>query len=196
MASTGLCAGLQVVGPSRAPAPSDRLCKHAIGNHRPRLRPRHDGPIDNDLTLNYAKPGRARSANGSSCMAASWTNGAPCAQHPGRILAGQCRRPLPAQEGHLSRPDRPEFRRLRTDLTGRDGYLLLPHRQARRLSLAQQRQRLAAGAHPCLGLRIQAFAQRLITQMYFEGDPLIPRCPIVRRSRPGRHRSAVARSST
>lgn len=24
------------------------------------------------------------------------------------------------------------------------------------------------------------FAQRLITQMYFEGDPLIPRCPIVR----------------
>ena len=25
----------------------------------------------------------------------------------------------------------------------------------------------------------QAFAQRLITQMYFEGDPLIPLCPIV-----------------
>ena len=24
-----------------------------------------------------------------------------------------------------------------------------------------------------------AFAQRLITQMYFEGDPLIARCPIV-----------------
>ena len=24
------------------------------------------------------------------------------------------------------------------------------------------------------------FAQRLITQMYFEGDPLIPQCPIVR----------------
>ncbi len=24
------------------------------------------------------------------------------------------------------------------------------------------------------------FAQRLITQMYFEGDPLIPLCPIVR----------------
>ncbi|WP_159964426.1 protocatechuate 3,4-dioxygenase subunit beta [Profundibacterium mesophilum] len=24
-----------------------------------------------------------------------------------------------------------------------------------------------------------AFAQRLVTQMYFEGDPLIPRCPIV-----------------
>ncbi len=25
-----------------------------------------------------------------------------------------------------------------------------------------------------------SFGQRLITQMYFEGDPLIPRCPIIR----------------
>lgn len=35
-------------------------------------------------------------------------------------------------------------------------------------------------AHIHLSLFGHGFAQRLITQMYFEGDPLIPLCPIVR----------------
>ena len=35
-------------------------------------------------------------------------------------------------------------------------------------------------AHIHISVFGQAFAQRLITQMYFEGDPLIPRCPIVK----------------
>ena len=35
-------------------------------------------------------------------------------EHAGRVLAGQCRRTLPAQEGHLSRADRSELRRLRS----------------------------------------------------------------------------------
>jgi protocatechuate 3,4-dioxygenase beta subunit len=34
-------------------------------------------------------------------------------------------------------------------------------------------------AHIHLSLFGRAFAQRLITQFYFEGDPLIPKCPIV-----------------
>ncbi|MRX50221.1 protocatechuate 3,4-dioxygenase subunit beta [Paracoccus sp. S-4012] len=34
-------------------------------------------------------------------------------------------------------------------------------------------------AHIHVSVFGRAFAQRLITQMYFEGDPLIPRCPIV-----------------
>ena len=37
-----------------------------------------------------------------------------CSQHAGRGVAGQCRRTLPAQERHLPRADRSEFRRLRT----------------------------------------------------------------------------------
>ncbi len=37
----------------------------------------------------------------------------------------------------------------------------------------------ASGAYSFLALR-RAWAQRLITQMYFEGDPLIKQCPIVR----------------
>ncbi len=35
-------------------------------------------------------------------------------------------------------------------------------------------------AHIHFSIFGHAFAQRLITQMYFEGDPLIPICPIVR----------------
>ncbi|SET60567.1 protocatechuate 3,4-dioxygenase subunit beta [Oceanicella actignis] len=35
-------------------------------------------------------------------------------------------------------------------------------------------------AHVHVSVFGRAFAQRLITQLYFEGDPLIPRCPIVR----------------
>lgn len=35
-------------------------------------------------------------------------------------------------------------------------------------------------AHIHFSIFGSGFAQRLITQMYFEGDPLIPRCPIVR----------------
>ena len=46
-------------------------------------------------------------------------------------------------------------------------------------TLAQPGQRLASGAYP-FSLSGDAWAQRLITQMYFEGDPLIKQCPIVR----------------
>jgi protocatechuate 3,4-dioxygenase beta subunit len=35
-------------------------------------------------------------------------------------------------------------------------------------------------AHIHYSISGNGWAQRLITQMYFEGDPLIPRCPIVR----------------
>ncbi len=41
-------------------------------------------------------------------------------------------------------------------------------------------QRLASGAYPFFLSRATPRAQRLITQMYFEGDPLIKQCPIVR----------------
>ena len=75
-------------------------------------------------------------------------------------------------------PIDPNFGGCGRALTDDERLLLLPHRQARRLSVAQLGQQLAAGAHPLLGLRL-GLRQRLITQMYFEGDPLIPQCPIV-----------------
>ena len=49
---------------------------------------------------------------------------------------------------------------------------------ARRLSVAEPSQRLAAGAHPLLAVRPRASCTRLVTQMYFPGDPLLPLDPI------------------
>ena len=45
-------------------------------------------------------------------------------------------------------------------------------------SVEEPRQRLAAGPHPLLAVR-RAFVQRLITQMYFPGDPLFAYDPIL-----------------
>ena len=64
-------------------------------------------------------------------------------------------------------------------LTDENGLLLFSHHQTRPLPLAQPGQRLASGAYPFFSLG-RRLAQRLITQMYFEGDPLIKQCPIVR----------------
>ena len=111
------------------------------------------GPLDNDLILNYAHDGEPIGERIVVHGRVLDENGRGGAEHAGRVLAGQCRRPLPPQEGHLSRADRPELRRLRADADRRGRLVLLPHRQARRLSLAQLGQRLAAGAHPLLGLR-------------------------------------------
>jgi len=38
---------------------------------------------------------------------------------------------------------------------------------------------MAAPGGPPISIFGQAFVQRLVTQLYFEGDPLIPHCPIV-----------------
>jgi protocatechuate 3,4-dioxygenase beta subunit len=137
------------------------------------------GPLDNDLIKNYARMARS-------------DRGADHRPWPG---AGRKRAPVPNtlveiwqanaggryrhKKDTYLRPDRPEFRRLRADPDGRERLLLLPHRQARRLSMAQPWS--TTGGPPISMSRSSAtaFGQRLITQLYFEGDPLIPICPIV-----------------
>jgi protocatechuate 3,4-dioxygenase beta subunit len=57
--------------------------------------------------------------------------------------------------------------------------LLLPDDQARPLSLAELGETWRP-AHIHVSIFGTAFSQRQITQMYFEGDPLIPLCPIVK----------------
>ena len=114
------------------------------------------GPLDNDLILNYAHGGEPigeRIVVHGRVLDESGRGGA---EHAGRVLAGQRRRPLPPQEGHLPRADRPELRRLRPGADRRERLLLLPHREARRLPVAELGQQLAAGAYPLLGLRDRA----------------------------------------
>ena len=79
---------------------------------------------------------------------------------------------------HYVAADRPELPRLRPDAVRRGRLVPVPHHQARPLSLAQPAQRLAAGPHPLSRSSATAFVTRLITQLYFEGDPLLRHCPI------------------
>ena len=69
--------------------------------------------LDNDLIRNYAKDGDPIGERIIVHGQVLDENRQARSQYAGRILAGQCRGPLPAQERHLSRADRSEFRRLR-----------------------------------------------------------------------------------
>ena len=117
----------------------------------------HDdiAPGDNDLITNYARGGDPVGERIIVHGRVLDENAPPRPAHAGRDLAGQCGRALPPQEGQLSGRDRSELRRLRADADGRGGPLCLSHDQARRLSLAQLGEQLAARAYPCLGLRAQ-----------------------------------------
>ena len=107
----------------------------------------HDilGPLDNDLILNFAKAGE--SAIGERII----VHGRVLDQNgrgvPGVLVevwqANAGGRYRHKKDGYLARA-RPELRRLRADDHRRGRQLPLPHDQARRLSLAEPGQRLAA----------------------------------------------------
>ena len=63
-----------------------------------------------------------------------------------------------------------------TDAEGRYEFMTI---RPRRLSVAQPAPMTGRPMHVHFSVFGHAFGQRLITQMYFEGDPLIERCPIV-----------------
>lgn len=142
----------------------------------------HDmlGDLDNDLILNFAKPGemalgqriivhgRVLDENGrgvSGALLEFWQANA----------GGRYRH---AKEGYLAPLD-PNFGGCGRTITDADG--------------AYAFRTIKPGAYPWpngvndwrpahihFSVFGRSFGQRLITQMYFEGDPLIPLCPIVR----------------
>ena len=160
----------------------------AVRGDRSGVRPDDLGPLDNDLILQLRQDRRADRRAHHRARPGARRERPAGAEHAGRVLAGQCRRPLPPQEGHLSRADRSEFRRLR------------PHADRRRTGYYYFRT-VKPGPYPWrnyvnnwrpahihFSMFGSGFAQRLITQMYFEGDPLIPHVPD--RWRPSRTRTA------
>jgi protocatechuate 3,4-dioxygenase alpha subunit len=183
----------------RRPARSDRLSQFTLSETTgPAFGHDMIGPLDNDLTLNFAQPGM--SAIGERVIV------------QGRVIdeRGQ---PVPnvliefwqANAGGRYRHKK-------------DGYLapLDPNfggcgRTDFRLTMVPSLSAPSVPA-PTLGRMVRmtgvrrtstsrssamAFAQRLITQMYFEGDPLIPRCPIVQHHQRSRgHRSCSPPGST
>ena len=135
----------------------------------------HDvlGPFDNDLIRNHARDG---DPIGPRILIHGFLRDESGRGVPGALIEiwqANAGRPLPPCARSLLRTARSEFRRLRTDDHRRGRRLCLPHASSRvpipgpmasmtgvrRISISR-----------CLG---HGFAQRLITQMYFEGDPLI-----------------------
>ena len=138
------------------------------------------GELDNDLIHNFAAPGE--SAIGPRIIVHGKRAGPVRQGHSwcsGRVLAGQCWRALPAQakESYIAPLD-PNFGGCGRTITGADGSY-----RFRTIKPGPypwpNRQNDWRPAHIHFSLFGTGFAQRLITQMYFEGDPLIWRCPIV-----------------
>lgn len=143
----------------------------------PVFTPRDIGPIDNDLILNYAKDGLpigeriivhgfVRDAFGRWC-ATRWSRS-------GRPMRGRYRH---KKDQYLA-PIDPNFGGCGRMLTDEQGYYcfrtIKPGPYPWRNQVSDWRP-----AHIHFSLSGEAFAQRLITQMYFEGDPLLVRCPIL-----------------
>ena len=137
------------------------------------------GPLDNDLTLNYA--GAGESAIGPRIIVFG-----RLLDETGRGVAGalveiwqanaggRYRHP---KEGYIAPLD-PNFGGCGRTVTGADGSYefrtVMPGPYPWPNGGNDWRP-----AHIHFSLFGSGFAQRLITQMYFEGDPLIPLCPIV-----------------
>ena len=137
------------------------------------------GALDNDLLLNYARPGT--SAIGERIIV------------HGRLL-DENNRPIPnalieiwqanaggryrhKKDGYLAALD-PDFGGCGRTITGEDGSYAFrtvkPGAYPWRNYVNSWRP-----AHIHVSVFGRAFCQRLITQLYFEGDPLIAKCPIV-----------------
>ena len=141
----------------------------------------HDiiGPRDDDLIHNYATEGH--SALGPRILVHGHVRDQSGRAVPNTLVevwqanaAGRYRHP---NETYIAPLD-PNFGGCGRCLTDADGYY-------RFLSIQPAPYPWPNGpnswrpAHIHFSLFGEAFAQRLITQMYFEGDPLIPLCPIV-----------------
>jgi protocatechuate 3,4-dioxygenase beta subunit len=138
------------------------------------------GPLDNDLTLNFAGPGM--SALGERIIVAGRVLDERGQPVPGVLIefwqANAGGRYRHKKDGYLAPLD-PNFGGCGRTLSGQDG--------------AYAFRTIRPGPYPWpngpndwrpahihFSVFGHGFAQRLITQMYFEGDPLISRCPIVR----------------
>ena len=137
------------------------------------------GPLDADLIHNHAAPGRA--AIGPRTLVHGRV-----ADEAGRPVAGALieiwqanagGRYRHAREGYLAPLD-PDFGGCGRCMTGPDGaYAFRTVRPGPYPWPNGPNDWRPAHIH--LSLFGHAFAQRLVTQMYFEGDPLIPLCPIL-----------------
>lgn len=141
----------------------------------------HDilGPLDNDLTLNFAQAGQ--SAIGPRIIVHGRVLDEMGRPVPGALLefwqANAGGRYRHKKESYLAPLD-PNFGGCGRTITASDGSYELRTVQPGPYPWPNGMNDWRP-AHIHFSLFGHGFAQRLITQMYFEGDPLIPLCPIV-----------------
>ena len=142
----------------------------------------HDmlGELDNDLILNFAQPGEM--AIGPRILVHGRVMDERGRGVGGALLefwqANAGGRYRHKKEGYLAPLD-PNFGGVGRTITDEDGYYWFKTIKPGPYPWPNGPNDWRP-AHIHFSIFGHGFAQRLITQMYFEGDPLIPRCPIVR----------------
>ena len=137
------------------------------------------GPLDNDLIMNYAKDGLPI---GERILVHGYVldeNGRPVPNALVEVWQANASGRYRHKNDTYIAPIDPNFGGCGRVLTDENGYYFYrtvkPGPYPWRNNINDWRP-----AHIHYSIQASGFAQRLITQMYFEGDPLIPGCPIVR----------------
>ncbi len=144
----------------------------------PVFRPEELGPLDNDLILNYAKEGLPI---GERIIVHGFLRdefGRPVKNALIEVWQANAGGRYRHKKDQYIAPIDPNFGGCGRMLTDENGYYFFrtikpgPYPWRNRINDWRP-------AHIHISLSGDGWAQRLITQMYFEGDPLISRCPIL-----------------
>jgi protocatechuate 3,4-dioxygenase, beta subunit len=149
----------------------------------PVFRPSDIGPLDNDLILNFAQPddpvgqaiGERIFVHGRVLDENSRPQAGTLVEFWQANAAGRYRHKNDTYLGPID----PNFGGCGRCLTDENGYYYFRTVRPGPYPWGNYTNSWRP-AHIHFSLFGSAFVQRLITQMYFEGDPLIPHCPIVR----------------
>src|SRR5262249_41536758 len=144
----------------------------------PIFSPEELGPLDNDLVLNYAKEGEAI---GEQTIVHGYVldgNGQAVPNTLVEVWQANAGGRYPHRNDTHIAPIDPNFGGCGPELTDGRGYFFFPALQPRPYPVCKRTPTLRP-AHIHFSVFGSGFAQRLITQMYFEGDPLIPHDSII-----------------
>ena len=163
-------------GPACAVAPAGDHSADAVGDHRPVYGHSDVKPDEADLTKQHAgEPLGERIIVQGRVLD---ERRPPGAQHAGRNLAVQRRGPLHPRDRPARRAARSQFHRRRPRRHGRARPLPVHHRSSPAPIPGATTTMPGGPAHIHLSLFGPSFLTRLVTQMYFPGDPLFPFDPI------------------
>ena len=165
----------------RSPRQAPIALRHTLSEtSAPVFRPGELGPLDNDLLLNFAQPGEL--PIGERLLVHGQVRdqfGAPVPQALVEVWQANAGGRYRHRNDQYLAPLDPNFGGCGRTLTDAQGHYVFrtikpgPYPWRNRINDWRP-------SHIHFSLSGAGWAQRLVTQMYFEGDPLIAGCPIVR----------------